>query len=685
MCSILGMVAAAFYLHFATALWLTEARIITRSAPLSQDTPAMEVSDNFLNTQCELIKSSPILALAISNIDADNLQLFTRIHNRISFLKNNLTVEVVKHSDIIDVRMESPYPDDAKSIVNAIVNAYQDFQRRQAESTSGQMVGLLQKEKDKTDGQIDSKSAELEDMRTAQNASGAGDAAASITLQRLQTLSTALTTAQLDTLAAKSEYEQAAKSAGIDTSDPDWITRNQVDVSEQNLANGAGDEAGIRARLFDLQQQMSVLQHQYLPGHPAIRSLQSHIDELTKAIVASVRQRWLTAQGREQALQASYDAQQKLAFTQDVRNTDANRLSSEIGRLQDLSDSLDKKIKELTLAAQAGAFSIQMVDEAANSDDPVYPLARYMLPAGLLSGAIVGVLLGLIRENSGFTLNLKPLGGAGGKTMIGLPVFASVPRQAEVSIKHVAWSAHLRPESTIAVAFRALRDALQAASASEAGLACARTILIASPTNGEGRSIAASNLAITLAKSGLRVCLVDADLRLPSLARVFSLREDSGLTNVVTGVDPLAKAIQRTVIERLDLLPAGPRVDDPAELLNSPQFVETLEDLTIKYDHVVIDSPSILGAPDARIIAASCDTTLLLLSQEGVSKRIAEQSRDGLQSIGARVIGVLLNSAPKRTQRGRDDRNEKGRSIRKPALPDPARSDAPQLPLRSRG
>jgi capsular exopolysaccharide synthesis family protein len=679
------MAAGAFYLHFATPLWLTEARIITHSAPLSTEAPAPEMSDNFLNTQCELIKSSPILALAISNIDADNLPLFAGTHNRISFLKNNLTVELVKHSDIIDVRMESPHPDDAKSVVDAVVNAYQDFERRQAESTNGQMVGILQKEKDKTDIQIDHKTAELEDLRTAQNAQGAGDEAASITLQRLQTLSTALTNAQLDTLTAKSEYEQAAKSAGIDTSDPDWIAKNQADVSERNLANGSEDEATIRARLFDLQQQMSVLQRQYLPGHPAIQSLQSHIDELTKAIVASVRQRWLTAQGREQALQASYDAQQKIAFAQDARNGDANRLSSEIARLQDLSDSLDKKIKELTLAAQAGAFSIQMVDEASNSDDPVYPQARYILPIGLLGGAIFGVLLGLIRENSGFSINLKPLGGAGGKTMIGLPVLASVPRQAEVSIKHVAWSAHLRPESTIAVAFRGLRDALQAASAAEAGLTSARTILIASPTNGEGRSIAASNLAITLAKSGQRVCLVDADLRLPSLARIYALREDSGLTNVVTGLDPLAKAIQRTVIERLDLLPAGPPVDDPAELLNSPQFVEMLEDLTIKYDHVVIDSPSILGAPDARVIAASCDVTLLLLSQEGVNKRVAEQTRDGLQSIGARVIGILLNSAPKRSQqRGRDDRNDKGRAARKPALPDPARSDAPQLPLRSR-
>ena len=684
-CTILGMASAAIYLHFATPRWTTEAQIyVTRNGPLAGEGEAGAISDNVLNTQCQLIKSSPILAVALSKIDADDLSLFRDVRNRISFLKNNLSVEVAKQSDVIDVDMQTPYPDDGMKVVDAVVNAYQDFQRRQMLSADGQMVASLQHEKDKRDSEIDAKTQELSNLRQSQTAMGAGEDNSSITMQRLSTLSSALTTAELDTLTTRNAYEQAAKSAGIDTTAPDWVARNEADVSEGNLADGTLDEDAIRSRLFDLQQQMSSLRRQYLPGHPAVQALQSHIDELTRAIVASARQKWLAAQSREQELQASFDVQQKIAFAQNARNGDAIRLASDIKRLEDLSDSLDKRIKELSLSSQAGSFSIQMVDAAANSDDPTYPDPERVLPLGLVAGAVLGVLLGLIRESGGLTFNLKPMGGGAGKTMIGLPVFASVPRQGEVSIKHVAWSAHLRPESTIAVAFRTLRDALQASSASDADLAAPRTILIASPMNGQGRTIAASNLAITLAKSGKRVCLVDADLRLPSLGKVFGLREDSGLTNVLAGVDPLIKAVQRTVIERLDLLPAGPSVDDPVELLNSPQFVETLEDLTLKYDHVVLDSSSVLGAPDARIVAASCDTTLLLLSQEGASKRVAEQCRDGLVGVGARVIGIIVNSAPKRSQRSQDERNDRNRSVRKPTLPEPSRSDVPQLPLRAR-
>jgi capsular exopolysaccharide synthesis family protein len=679
------MVGAAFYVHFATPRWSTEARIIVaRNTPLSGEIDTTAIGDTFLNTQCELMKSSPILALAISKIDADNLQLFTNVRNRISFLKTNLQIEVANHSDIINVDMETPYPDDAKKAVDAVVSAYQDFQRRQMLSTDGQTLAILQREKDKRDAELDKKTAQLSDLRTSQNASGAGDDNSSITLQRLATISSALTNAQLDTLTARSGYEQAARSAGIDTSAPDWIAKNEADISQANLAEGTIDEESIRARLFDLQQQMATLRRQYLPGHPTIQALQSRIDELTKAIVAAARQRWLTAQTHEQELQASFDAQEKVALAQNARNGDVARLTSDISRLQDLSDSLDRRIKELSLASQAGSFSIQMVDEATNSDDPVWPLPSRLLPLGILAGAIAGIVLGLVRERGGFSLNMRPMGGASGKTMLGLPVFASVPRQAEVSIKHVAWSAHLRPESTIAVAFRTLRDALQASSATEEGLVAARTILFVSPMNGEGRTIAASNLAITLAKSGKRVCLLDADLRQSSLGRVFAVREDSGLTNVLTGVDPLTKAVQHTVIERLDLLPAGPPVEDPAELLNSPQLAETLEDLTLKYDHVVIDTSSVLGAPDARIIAASCDATLLLLSQEGTSKRVAEQCRDGLVGVGARLVGIVANSAPKKAQRSRDERNDRNRPVRKQLLPEPPRSDVPQLPHRTR-
>jgi uncharacterized protein involved in exopolysaccharide biosynthesis len=296
-CTLLGMVGAAIYIHFATPLWTTEARIIiSRSSPIMGDGDATTIGDNFLNTQCELIKSSPILALAISNIDADNLQLFATVHNRISFLKNNMVVEVAKRSDIIDVDMETPYPADGKRVVQAVVNAYQDFQHRELLSNDGQMVNILQREKDKRDTELDDKSRALDDLRRSQAAAGMGDENTSITMQRLSTLSNALTNAQLDTLTARSAYEQAAKSAGINISDPNWIAKDEADASAGNQAPSTLDEDSIRARLFDLQQQMATLRRQYLPGHPAIQAIQSRINELTHSIVAAARQRWLTAQ-----------------------------------------------------------------------------------------------------------------------------------------------------------------------------------------------------------------------------------------------------------------------------------------------------------------------------------------------------------------------------------------------------
>ncbi len=683
--SLIGMVAAAFYVRFATPYWKTEARIIVaRSNPLIGDGEAAAVSDNFLNTQCELIKSSPILALAISNAQADQLRLFQDVHNRISFLKTHLDVDVARHSDIIDVDMETPYPDDARRIVQAVVNAYQDFQRRQSVSADGEMLGILEREKDKRDAELDARTRELDDLRRAQSAAGFGEENSAITMQRLSTLSNALTQAQLDTLTAKSAYEQAARNAGIDITAPDWMTKNTAEISRANQSPDTLDPETIRSRLFDLQQQMAQLRKQYMSGHPAVQALQSRIDQLSLAIVGAARQRWLTAQSHEQELQTSFDSQQKLALDQNLKNGDVTRLSADIRRLQDLSDSLDRRIKELSLSSQASTFNIQMVDEAANSDDPVWPTASRLLPIGILSGMLFGIAVGLVRETAGRDASMRPSSTPGGRMMLGLPVFAAIPRQGEVSIKHVAWSAHLRPDSTIAVAFRTLRDSLQAAAATDGGLVATRTILLASPMNGEGRTIAASNLAITLAKSGKRVCLVDADLRQSALGRVYGVSEDAGLSSVLSEADTLAKAVQRTVIERLDLLPAGPAVEDPAELLNSPHFSETLDDLTLKYDHVIVDSPSLLGASDARIIAAHCDATILVLSQEGTTRRVAQQCRDGLTGVGATLVGILPNSPPKQALRKMDIRSDRPKLTRRASLPDSASAAVQQLPQRSR-
>jgi capsular exopolysaccharide synthesis family protein len=206
------------------------------------------------------------------------------------------------------------------------------------------------------------------------------------------------------------------------------------------------------------------------------------------------------------------------------------------------------------------------------------------------------------------------------------------------------WAVHLESTSPVAEAYRSVRTAVTYGEGSDA-----RTILITSPSNSDGKSTLASNLAIAMAKAGKRVLLVDCDFRAPVQHRIFGVSDEIGIAAVLAAGEPLESAIRRTAVERLDILPCGPVPKDPSEILNSESFVTVLEGLSTVYDHVLIDSPATSQYSDARIAAAACDATLLVLRSEKTNRNVAADTRDGLIAVGAKLLGVVLNDVAGRS------------------------------------
>ena len=172
-----------------------------------------------------------------------------------------------------------------------------------------------------------------------------------------------------------------------------------------------------------------------------------------------------------------------------------------------------------------------------------------------------------------------------------------------------------------------------------------KTVLVTSPAGGDGKSTVACHLAISLARIGRRVLLVDANLRSPRQADLFGLKEHAGLSDLLSNSDRADSLVTETRVEGLGLLPAGRPVADPTALLNSRRLTDVLNELAEDYDHVVIDSPSVRQGVDSRIVAASCDVTLLVL-RDGVSnRRMGVIARQALSSVGANVVGVVMNGA----------------------------------------
>jgi len=289
--------------------------------------------------------------------------------------------------------------------------------------------------------------------------------------------------------------------------------------------------------------------------------------------------------------------------------------------------------------------NVSILEVARPNANPIRPdKVRIMLTAlvaGLMAGA--GLTLGLNwmdqRLQSADEIQL----------LLGTPVLGVIPHMPTRDSSVVrGLIVHSDPMSATAEAYRNVRTTVYFGVPD----AESKTILITSPEPGDGKSTLASNLAIAMAKSGQRVALVDADFRRPSLHRVFEVSHDVGLSALVAGRVTLEEAMHHTGIDGLDFLPAGFLPANPSEILNSQAFVAVMEKIKQLYDHVVVDAPPVMPVSDSRILGAMCDVTLLVLRAEKSTRKGSQHALEGLLSVGARVLGVVVNDVHRSRHRG---------------------------------
>jgi capsular exopolysaccharide synthesis family protein len=199
---------------------------------------------------------------------------------------------------------------------------------------------------------------------------------------------------------------------------------------------------------------------------------------------------------------------------------------------------------------------------------------------------------------------------------------------------------HLDSGAAASEAFRVLRTNLQFMSLDKP-LKC---VAITSATPGEGKTTIASNLAVAFAQTGARVCLVDADLRIPMVAKFLGLPNWSGLTTALVTQGRLEEQLQETAVPGLTALTSGPTPPNPAELLGSNRMARLLDDLRDRFDMVVVDTPPVLAVTDAAVIAPKVDGTLLVVRAGEVARQQVVSARQALEAVKANVLGVVLGA-----------------------------------------
>jgi capsular exopolysaccharide synthesis family protein len=169
--------------------------------------------------------------------------------------------------------------------------------------------------------------------------------------------------------------------------------------------------------------------------------------------------------------------------------------------------------------------------------------------------------------------------------------------------------------------------------------------MITSALPQEGKTTTSINTAVVLAQKGVRVLLIDADLRRPSIHKTLGMGPHTGLSNVLTGSTTVDQSIVRSpVLPNLFVLPAGTPPPNPAELLASPNMRDVLQQLREQYDHIVIDTPPSLSVTDAVVLSPRADAVILVIRSGQTTKQALRRSRDILFQVNAKVVGVLLNA-----------------------------------------
>lgn len=223
-------------------------------------------------------------------------------------------------------------------------------------------------------------------------------------------------------------------------------------------------------------------------------------------------------------------------------------------------------------------------------------------------------------------------------------------KQAKQSLsKGVSLITLTEPTSPISEQFRTIRTNIQFASSSDQRL---QTMVITSSGPGEGKSTTAANLAIVFATSGQRVLLVDADLRKPTVFKTFQLKNEQGLSTLLSRPQNVMEAIQTTGIVNLSVLTSGPKPPNPSELLGSVRMNQVLSELKGLYDIIIFDMPPVVNVTDAQIMASKVDGTLLVIRENFTNKEAILKATDLLKLVNARILGTVYNGAEKSKDQG---------------------------------
>ena len=601
---------------------------------------------------------------ASASKDSALYQLTEGEYSALHSFRANLSVKRDTASRLISVSFASHDPNMAALVTNTVVAAFVDDTYRDQHDAIVKSSEWLARQLDDIRTRMEESNRSLVEFQKSIGVADV-DANKSTFTERMTELNRQLTQAQGDRI----QLEALLKS--VQAGSPNVLPEIRNNPVVQQLS----------ARLAELRAELSQARIVYGPNHPNVKKLQSQVDELQSQLEAqrtealgSIRTSYTAATTREKLM----DSQIKGASGELSEMARYNDLKREAQANSELYNSLYAKVKEAGISAASKSSNLRIVDEAHVLDSPTRPNRLQAILVGILVALLGGVSLALLREQFD-TRIFTPKDvhdWIGAHNVAVVPFFLPPPAEArqgapvvqrgELAAPKGGGSAAVSRQFPLGVSFmldrphspeaEALRSLYTSVMLSRPGNP-PQVLLVVSSFPGEGKTTVAVNLAMAMAQHG-STCIVDADLRRGRIATAFGVSSKVGLSDVLTGIVPLERAVvQVASVPNLSLVPAHPGHVNAAQLLSSEKVAGVLASLRERFRFVVVDSAPLLPFADGRALSTLVDG-LVFVGRSGITTRsVVSRSLELLNEVhSAPVLEFVLNAADLNSAEYRDYR-----------------------------
>jgi len=635
--------------------------------------------EDYLPTHVTLIQSTEILKRAAHGINPETLNDTSRLYaapidgDMVKFLKQSLIVAREKDKDsgpfgqtnVLKIAFRGSAPGDCPRLLDAVLGGYRDFLAEAYSGMNDETLQLITRAQDQLKKELADAKAEHEKIWQQNPLILKAKDGIQIYMENVSRYQARRNQIQIrqKEIESRQQIIASARKEGLNSNAILSMIR-EVNSNRDRDRVSEAPLMSLEAELLKLKAQFESQRETMGLTHPTVTALKRQIDYLKdqlarygRPVIADpesdplkVHEEALAVETRENRM--VLEKLEPNLKDEELRAQDVARYlmieeqaRKDVDRLRNLFDSIADRLRQINITREASGFDARTITPAA-SGLKVAPSLLLFLALSVVAGTGIGVGLAYLADFTDKSFRSPQEI----QQRLGLPVIGHIPfipddrdgdpaAHERVSPALVAFHAPRSPE---AEAFRGVRTSLYFSTQGSGH----QVIQVTSPGMGDGKSTLTANLAVSIAQTGRRVILIDADFRRPRVHKLFpDTTREIGMASVICGDSTLDAAIQQTAVPNLWLMPCGPRPANPAELLTSPRFQELLTEIRQRFDFVLVDTPPVLLVSDPCVVAPRVDGVILVLRLNKNNRPAAERATEVLGGLGANVLGIIVNDS----------------------------------------